>query len=356
VGSSINYGAIVAKSYNQNLLSSVLVELTYRCNLDCFFCYNDLGLKGKPVSTERYLELWQELAEMQVFTLTLSGGEPLAHPDFVELGRGARDLGFVVRVKSNGHALSPSYSQQIKDEIDPFMVDVSIHGSTAEVHDRQTRVPGSFDRLMANIEGARKAGLRLKANTTLTSWNEHEIEGIFALAESLDLGLSISPTVSPKDDGDTEPLSIRPSDEAVQRMFRALEASKPSAPAELLSDPGEAAPTTSKNCGAGASTLVIDPFGDVFPCVQWRRSIGNVHQSTIGEIWSGSAVEEIRSLNEQAESLKDTRQGFARLANHCMGLSELKTGDPLAVDPVSVLEAEAKAAVKGGGGLLPVIQ
>ena len=40
-----------------------------------------------------------------MLNLTLSGGEPLAHPDFFLLGSRARELGFVVRVKSNGHAL-----------------------------------------------------------------------------------------------------------------------------------------------------------------------------------------------------------------------------------------------------------
>ncbi len=57
------------------------------------------------MATDEWIRFFEDLREMEVLNLTLSGGEPLAHPDFLRLGRRARDLGFVVRVKSNGHAL-----------------------------------------------------------------------------------------------------------------------------------------------------------------------------------------------------------------------------------------------------------
>src|SRR5579864_8879733 len=150
----MSFERLLLRTWSDNHLFSVLVELTYRCNLDCFFCYNDLGLRGRPLSVEQYYEFFAELREMQVLNLTLTGGEPLAHPDFLLLGARARELGFVVRIKSNGHAL---------------------RGATAAVHDRQTRVAGSFERLLANLRELRRLGLRVKINSTLTAWNEHEV-------------------------------------------------------------------------------------------------------------------------------------------------------------------------------------
>ena len=47
---------IAVKTWEQNILFSVLVELTYRCNLDCSFCYNDTSLKGTALSKEQYFE------------------------------------------------------------------------------------------------------------------------------------------------------------------------------------------------------------------------------------------------------------------------------------------------------------
>ena len=38
----MSYADTIKRSWNDNRLMSVLLELTYACNLDCTFCYNDL--------------------------------------------------------------------------------------------------------------------------------------------------------------------------------------------------------------------------------------------------------------------------------------------------------------------------
>ena len=65
----------------------MLLELTYRCNLDCFFCYNDTGLQGRAALAEQYRRLFEDLRDLRPLNLTLTGGEPLAHPEFFALGR-----------------------------------------------------------------------------------------------------------------------------------------------------------------------------------------------------------------------------------------------------------------------------
>ena len=86
------------------LLSEASLELTYKCNLDCFYCYNDREKSGKPLLLEHYRVLLEDLARMQTMFLMLTGGEPMVHPNFFEIGRIARDLGFVIRVRTNGHS------------------------------------------------------------------------------------------------------------------------------------------------------------------------------------------------------------------------------------------------------------
>ena len=271
----------------RTVLFSVLVELTYRCNLDCFFCYNDLGLRGEPLRAEQYVALLRGPGEMEVLNLTLSGGEPLAHPDFLRLGARARELGFVVRVKSNGHALRGELARRLRDEVDPFLIEVSLHGATAATHDRQTRVPGSFDRLLATCARCGRSGLRVKINSTLTAWNEGEIEAMFALADSLGLPLQFDPEVTPRDDGDREPLAVAPSAAkgCCAPVPPAVRARAGAGGAGSRAEPWRAAATTApcprrvdKHCGAGSAGIAVDPYGNVYPCVQWRRPVGNLHQ------------------------------------------------------------------------------
>jgi len=57
-------------------------------------------------------------------------------PDFFALGRKAREFGFVVRLKSNGHALREPLARRIQAEIDPYEIELSLHRACAATHDR----------------------------------------------------------------------------------------------------------------------------------------------------------------------------------------------------------------------------
>lgn len=363
----MDFTQVVHKTWNQHLLFSVLIELTYRCNLNCFFCYNDLELEGEPLSLEQYFTLLEELAEMQVFNVVLTGGEPLAHPDFFAIGRRARDLRFMVRVKSNGHALGPAIARRLKQEVDPFLVEVSLHGADAETHDRQTRVPGSFERLLANLEHMVDAGLRVRINSTLTRWNEDQIEDMYAIAERSGLPMHIDPIVTARDDGDTSPLQVAPSTEGVARLIRLQH--ERSAQGETLAvgrqadDAMPAAPPsgsdkpTDKHCGAGSAGLAVDPYGDVYPCVQWRRSIGNLHQHSVTELWSGSReLQQIRQINRQVKDKIDGLGEYGQALNFCPGQAALESGSPLELYDSAERRAQTLSAVKKTASRLPIVR
>ena len=319
--------ALMGRTWNENRLFSVLIELTYRCNLDCFFCYNDLGLRGKALAFEQYDALLRDLASMDVMHVTLSGGEPLAHPDFFRIGARARELGFVVRVKSNGHALRGELARRLRDEVDPFVVEVSLHGATAATHDRQTRVPGSFVRLIENLHEMNDLGLRVKVNSTLTVWNEAETEAMYALTDSLGLPLRFDLQVSPRDDGDRTPLNVAPTDDGIRELIRvedarmaAYLATHPSPPEAPHADIEPSA----KHCGAGSAAIAVDPYGNIYPCVQWRRAVANLHERAISDVW-GSAFDAMRGETEAAKHVVGAHP-HGKLLNFCPGLAEVLTG------------------------------
>ncbi len=362
----MSFGSIVRRTWREHILFSALVELTYRCNLDCFFCYNDLGLRGKPLSIDQYHRLLDELAEMQVLNLILSGGEPLAHADFFEIGGRARELGFLVRVKSNGHALRGRLAERLRREVDPFLVEISLHGARPATHDRQTRVAGSFERLMANLDEMLALGLRIKLNSTLTRWNEGELDEMTELAASLGVALQIDPEVTPRDDGDTEPLAIRASHEGLRALFAkqaaqaARAAAEGEAPAATALEvgregdallPSAAAGSGEKHCGAGAATLAIDPYGTVYPCVQWRRPIGSLHEGSIRELWSGSReLVEIREENAEVGRRIAALGERGRLLAFCPGSAAQRTGDAAAIYPAAAERLALREGSEAGGG------
>lgn len=329
------FGALVQRVWQENRLFSALLELTYRCNLDCWFCYNDLSVGGRPMSTAEWLRLLDDLRQMQALNVTFSGGEPLAHPDFMRLGGHARELGFVVRVKSNGHALGPEAARRLRAEVDPFVVEVSLHGARARTHDRQTRVAGSFDRLQANVVAMKAAGLRVQMNSTLTAWNENEIEEMFAIADGLGVVLQVDPEVTARDDGDRSTLAITASREGVLRLFE-IQAARAHVGAPSVSrdaDRSMGPVDTGKHCGAGSSGIAVDPYGNVYPCVQWRHSVGNLHEASLPDIWRGSKeLDAVRRVSGEVKRMVEGQQDGA-LMSFCPGNAAALTGSPLQLYP-----------------------
>lgn len=341
----MSYGNIVSRTWKENVLFSVLLELTYKCNLDCYFCYNDLELRGKPLSEEQYFELLDELVKLQVLHLVLSGGEPLAHPAFFRIGARARELGFVTRIKSNGHALNERLAIRVKNEINPFAIDVSLHGASPETHDRQTRVPGSYRRLLANIRIMKDLDLRLKLNAVLTAWNEHELEQMFEVADRFEIPIQMDSTVTSRDDGDSEPTQISASRESFRRLMAIQAQREPERFQQKTDTAGTANSKTcdgnpveseGKHCGAGSSTLAIDPYGSVFPCVQWRRPLGNLHQQNIHKIWQRApGLGEVRELTAGVKiRLLEFDEAVSQMG-FCPGLAELESGSPTEIYPAA---------------------
>jgi MoaA/NifB/PqqE/SkfB family radical SAM enzyme len=279
---------------------------------------------------------------MGVLYLTLSGGEPLLHEDFWAIGSHARVRGFIIRIKSNGHAIGPQLARRLKLEVDPFVTEVSFHGACAATHDRQTRVEGSFDQLTHNIQGMLQAGIRVQLNVPLTRWNEAEVEALCALADRLGPLLQIDPDVTPTDTGDAAPLSIAPTEAGLRRLHEVDRARLTTSSIEKqttgtpeLANRGvqkkECPESTTEHCGAGSTCLAVDPYGNIYPCVQWRVRLGSFHDQSVNDIWKNSEeLKRVRALNEKVGEMRRSAEADAGLA-FCPGAAQAETGSPFGV-------------------------
>jgi MoaA/NifB/PqqE/SkfB family radical SAM enzyme len=276
------------------ILHDVALELTYKCNLKCFYCYNDVSKKGTPLTLDDYRVVLSDLADMGTLFIMLTGGEPMIHPHFFEIGKLTKAFGFVTRIRTNGHSMTTKMARRVRDEIQPFKVEVSLHGANAESHDRQTCVPGSFDRLIKNIIESRDEGLSMSVVTTPTSWNEHEIVEMYALCDSLGVPLRFQGPVAPRDNGDLEPLSIQPTQKAWQQIKKIhrerLSKRDDKVYVNKAFDEPRSGRETKSTCGVGVSGVDIDPYGNVQACLHLQESAGNLHEQSIKEIWDRSPL------------------------------------------------------------------
>jgi MoaA/NifB/PqqE/SkfB family radical SAM enzyme len=78
-----------------------------RCNLSCTYC-NEYDDFSEPVPTADLLRRVDRLAELGTSVITVSGGEPLLHPDLDRIIRRIRIRGRIATLITNGYLLTPT--------------------------------------------------------------------------------------------------------------------------------------------------------------------------------------------------------------------------------------------------------
>ena len=84
-----------------------------RCNLDCGYC-NEYDDVSKPVPLEEMKRRLDYLADMGTSIITISGGEPLMHPELEEVIRHIRSHGMIAGMITNGFLLSKERIAQLE--------------------------------------------------------------------------------------------------------------------------------------------------------------------------------------------------------------------------------------------------
>jgi len=83
-----------------------------RCNLACTYC-NEFDAHSPPVATDQMLRRIDRLAALGTTIITLSGGEPMLHPDLDELIRHIRRRGAIATLITNGYLVTPERIQRL---------------------------------------------------------------------------------------------------------------------------------------------------------------------------------------------------------------------------------------------------
>lgn len=85
---------------------------TRRCNLSCAYC-NEFDRTSDPVPLEHLRQRIDQLADLGTTIITLSGGEPLLHPDVDEIVRHIRRRGAIATLITNGYLLTPGMIRKL---------------------------------------------------------------------------------------------------------------------------------------------------------------------------------------------------------------------------------------------------
>jgi cyclic pyranopterin phosphate synthase len=244
-------------------ITDLRISVTDRCNYKCVYCRTgNEGAQYTELPIAEYLRMVRILVSLGIEKVRLTGGEPLLRSGLEEMVSALAGLRTAYRhdgarieageagqpldlaLTTNGHLLE-SLAAPLK-AAGLNRVTVSMDAVDAEIFARITRVPRSFERVLAGVHAAQAAGLGpVKINCVLLrGFNDSQIEPFAEFSRREGVIVRFIEFMPLEEDRTWKPETVVPMDEILAR----LNAWRPSCgvPAGLVELPPRAASETAK--------------------------------------------------------------------------------------------------------------
>jgi MoaA/NifB/PqqE/SkfB family radical SAM enzyme len=235
---------------------------------------------------------------MGVHQISIAGGEPLLRQDVFRIIEGFAAAGMSVNLCTNG-MLVEKYRREIADS-GASCVTVSLDGATAACHDTLRGHTGSFQQIERGIESflAQRANGTpvVRVRMTVSADNSSEVRKFYTQWRGKADDVLFQPVHQCRDAYYT----------GMQKACLRVDAALISAQLQrtpLANDPymkkwveslaaGEGVPNSP--CYAGVLMARIDPWGNVYPCLEQHVCVGSVRATPFSEIWNSTALKQER--------------------------------------------------------------
>ncbi len=312
------------------------LDLTDRCNVECYFCNQQDTRSKLQLPFERVVEMIDELAERGLRSVRLSGGgDPLHHNEILPVLDHLAERSVVVdNLTTNAVSLTPAVADRLVAH-GTREVNVSLNAADGEDYQRMMTVkPAIFDRVLANtrhlLERRGDAPWPLvSVQFLLDRANAQRVDEMYRLADELGADrVIISAVQQIAGDGiDPERVLHAEDGERLQPIFtnlfrvatdrelevnlgtQGLEPMVQAARREAGNEPPEAfatAPSFRDQDGAcffSWYSAAVTGNGNVYPCCQLIQPggpvMGNVLSEDVAEVWEGQSFAQLRTEMRQ---------------------------------------------------------
>jgi MoaA/NifB/PqqE/SkfB family radical SAM enzyme len=232
-----------------------------RCNLSCAYC-NEYDDYSKPVLTEVMVARIDRLADLGTSILTLSGGEPLLHPELDEIIAAMRRRGVIAGMITNGYLLTKERIERLnRAGLDHLQISID-NVNPDDVSKKSLKVLDKKLQLLAA-----HAEFHVNINSVVGGGIHNPDDALVVGRRALELGFSATVGIIHDGDGQLRPLGDR--ERAVYREMKAME-NRHYARLNFFQDAIAQGKPNHWRCRAGARYMYICEDGLVHYCSQQR--------------------------------------------------------------------------------------
>jgi MoaA/NifB/PqqE/SkfB family radical SAM enzyme len=232
-----------------------------RCNLACAYC-NEFDNHSKPVPLETMYARLDHLAELGASVVTISGGEPLLHPDLDEIVAHIRRRGMMAGLITNGYLLTADRVKRLnRAGLDHLQISIdnvrpdAVSKKSLKVLDRKLQLLAEHALFHVNINSVVGGGVRHPQDALTIARRAHE--------------LGFTSTVGIIHDGGGQLQPLRDEEREIFQAIRAMEKSSYSR-FNHFQENIAAGRENDWRCRAGARYLYVCEDGLVHYCSQQR--------------------------------------------------------------------------------------
>ncbi len=274
---------------------TLVYSVTNDCVADCVYCYAERqrhGKGGPPLHLPRALEIVEEIGDLQIPSVLVSGGDPFLHPHIVEILGAMIGRGIHVPVSTKSE-LSEQLIGRLA-EVGLNRLQVSIDTTNEPTHRMLTRRPGLLEKTLATVKHAKAAGFRVLVNAVLTSQTVPEMRQTVEDLVPLGIASINFSEYTPSLYRHSDELLVSPNQRKdVDETIQELHARYPDVPIESRREQ-DLQFEKRAICTGGIHQLAVYPDGKVVPCDQAPSAgpcvIGDLSQQSLKEIWDSERL------------------------------------------------------------------
>ena len=232
-----------------------------RCNLACGYC-NEYDHTSKPVDFAIVKKRLDKLAALGTSIVTISGGEPMMHPDLDQIIHHIRTRGMIAGLISNGYYFTPERIKRLnKAGLEYLQISID-NVEPDEVSRKSLRVLDKKLRYLSEC-----ADFHVNINSVIGGGIKNPEDALSVARRAVELGFSTTVGVIHDSDGTLKPLSAR--EKEIFQQVKKL-GNKDHARLNWFQDSIAEGTPYNWRCRAGARYLYICEDGLVHWCSQQR--------------------------------------------------------------------------------------